>query len=663
MGDVYRAHDSKLGREVALKVLPPEMSGDPDRLGRFGREARAVAALNHPNIVTLYSVENDRDVHYLTMELVEGRTLAEEIESSATGLPTDRLFQLASQVAGAVGAAHSKGITHRDLKPENVMVTPDDRVKVLDFGLAKLSESSGVGELTQMETRAATQEGVVLGTVPYMSPEQVEGKALDARSDVFSLGIVLYEMATGVRPFNGDTQAALISSILRDAPPSVSEVRRELPRQLGRILARCFEKSPQVRYEHAGSLAYELEALRKEVETGPVVSIPVQTIQKSIAVLPFVNRGGNPDDEYFSDGLSEELINGLGKLHDLKVTARGSSFQFRGQDVDVREVGQKLGVETVLEGSVRMAGDRLRIVAQLINCVDGYQIWSERIDSRMEDLFDTQDEIAKAIVGKLQVEMRGRSGDDRFVERGTDNLEAYHFLLRARQKKAYLDESSLIEAIGHLQRALELHTDYAEAYAELGHCYILRCLYGGFPGPEAFPIVRDATMRSLELDPNSSLVRALHVSYLDAYTRDWELAVEEAQVAVSLSPQNVEAHIALAQANIVTRQRDVCARAADRVLELDPLGRYSRNLAPGYLLFGGQNARAERAFLEGLELFPDIFFCTSFCLMCTGRGAIGRQLSRGLPRPGSLLPRRLWLPSRHRSASRLATSTRVNGSC
>ncbi|MDX1645432.1 MAG: serine/threonine-protein kinase, partial [Thermoanaerobaculia bacterium] len=356
MGEVYRARDEKLGREVALKVLPAEMAGDASRLERFQREARAVAALNHPNIVTLYSVEEEGGTHFLTMELVEGRTLGEVMSDGQ--IPLGRFFEIALALAAAMAAAHGRGITHRDLKPANVMLTDEGFVKVLDFGLAKLAESAGADDLTQMPTEALTQDGMVVGTIPYMSPEQIEGKPLDHRTDIFSLGVLLYEMLVGSRPFQGDTQPALMSAILRDDPPSVVAVRNDLPRHLGRVVARCLEKDPKRRYESAAGLSYELEGLerehraeslaasssRGEAESRPVDPSPAGTRfssigagpaeapsaagssgvaalrERSIAVLPFVNRSGDPDDQYFSDGLSEELINALSKLSGIRVT-------------------------------------------------------------------------------------------------------------------------------------------------------------------------------------------------------------------------------------------------------------------------------------------------------------------------------------------------------
>jgi non-specific serine/threonine protein kinase len=370
MGAVYAAEDSTLGRKVALKVLPPEMADNPDRLRRFEREAKTVAALNHPNIVTIYSVEEAEGARFITMELVDGESLETKIPTG--GLHLEEFFQVAIPLADALAAAHARGITHRDLKPANVMLTADGRVKVLDFGLAKLtsSEDSSDDAQTEIRTMSLTQEGTVLGTVPYMSPEQVQGLGVDHRTDIFSVGIILYEMATGRRPFQGHTQADLISSILRDSPQSATEINAVLPNHLGRVLKRCLEKDPDRRFQTALDLRNELEELQKEGGRGGAGDVV-----PSMAVLPFADFSPEKDQDYFCEGMAEEIINLLVKVEGLRVASRTSAFQIKDAATDIREIGEKLHVDTVLGGSVRKAGDRLRITAQLIKVEDGYHIW------------------------------------------------------------------------------------------------------------------------------------------------------------------------------------------------------------------------------------------------------------------------------------------------
>ena len=652
MGEVYRAEDSKLGREVAIKVLPEEMAGDPSRLERFQREARAVAALNHPNIVTIFSVEEAQSsdgepVHFLVMELVDGHTLSREIP--AGGLSLERFFTLATAMVEAVAAAHVKGIAHRDLKPANVMVTPEGRVKVLDFGLAKLTEDSATPEMTQMPTEALTKEGLVIGTVPYMSPEQIEGKPVDPRTDIFSLGVLLYEMVTGERPFQGDTSPALMSSILKDVPQPVIGVRSDLPRHLGRILTRCLEKDPQHRYASAADLAYELESLRKEYEsdtgaigrasqpstapptTGPGSMAPASpatiprpesdsgtratgvtttsTIrrQRPIAVLPFVNRSGKEDDDYFCDGLSEELINALSKLRGLKVTARSSAFQFRGQEVDAREVGEKLGVEIVLEGSVRIAGNRLRITTELVDCADGSQLWAERFDGEMKDIFDTQDEIVQAIVEELRVELKGHS-KEAHIQRGTESVEAYQLLLKARHHMIDFWEPGFLAAHDCLEQALERDPSYAQAYAVMSENYLLRSIFGSMPGSEALPLARSTALRALELDPDLGEAHKGLAIYLAWHDLNWDDALAEVRRGIELSPESVWSHFYHAGILATMRRGDEAVQVFRPALELDPLNPILACHQSLFLFYAGRNDEAEAAAQETEKLFPDYWF-------------------------------------------------------
>ncbi len=384
MGEVYEAIDPTLDRHIAVKVLAERLAHDADALRRFQREVRAVAALNHPNIVTIHTVEEADGVHFLTMELVDGKSLDQLVVDEP--MPLGRFFDVAIALADALAAAHARGITHRDLKPANVMVTADGRVKVLDFGLAKVGGTAT--DLVATVTQGAvllTADGVVVGTFPYMSPEQVETKPVDHRSDTFSLGIIMFELLTGRRPFGGDSAPALMSAILRDVPPSVSSVRAEPPDSVATPIRRCVEKAPASRYQTAAQLQRDLRSVQvrhiSDASPGPVAA----ETEKSIAVLPFTNMSAAPENEFSSDGIAEEIINALSQIDDLHVAARTSAFSFKGKNVDLSEVGEKLNVATVLEGSVRKAGNRLQITTQLVNVADGYQFWSERYDRELDD--------------------------------------------------------------------------------------------------------------------------------------------------------------------------------------------------------------------------------------------------------------------------------------
>ena len=465
MGEVYRAHDARLGRDVAIKVLPAELAADPDRVRRFEREARAIAALNHPHICQIHDVGPG----YLVLEYIEGDPLCGPI-------PAGEAVRLALQITDALRVAHEKGILHRDLKPANILVTGDGRAKVLDFGLAKVIAAAP--DVTM------TSEGTVAGTAAYMSPEQAQGKALDARSDVFSLGAVLYEMLSGTRAFGGDSAAEVVSGILRDDPPPCQALLGLDP-----VVRRCLAKQPDRRFASMSDVKAALEA---------AVASGASSARPSIAVLPFENMSGDKDNDYFSDGLAEEIINLLAKVPDLKVIARTSAFAFKGRHEDVRQIASALGVSTVLEGSVRKAGDRIRVMAQLITAVDGSHLWSERYDRQLADVFAVQDEIAAAITGALRVTLSPRPAPAR---RHTPNLQAYERYLKALYDIQRRTPESMARAQAHLERAIELDPQFAAAHAELGLLYGQFAGYGVMPPRDALRLMREQAHHALAIDP------------------------------------------------------------------------------------------------------------------------------------------------------------------
>jgi serine/threonine protein kinase len=465
MGEVYRAHDARLGRDVAIKVLPQDLAADPDRVRRFEHEARAIAALNHPNICQIHDVGPG----YLVLEYIEGQPLRGP-------LPSAEAVRLALQIADALDVAHQKGILHRDLKPANILVTHDGRAKVLDFGLAKV--------MTAEPDVTHTSEGTVVGTAAYMSPEQVQGKALDRRSDVFSLGAVLYEMLAGARAFGGDTPAEVLSAVLRDDPAPCPALQALDP-----IVRRCLAKRPEQRFAAMTELKAALESA---VAGGLREAVP------SIAVLPFENLSGNKENEYFSDGLAEEIINLLAKVPDMKVIARTSAFAFKGRHEDVRTIASALGVSNVLEGSVRSAGDRIRVTAQLITAVDGSHLWSERYDRQLADVFALQDEIAAAITDALQVTLSAPATPAR---RHTPNLQAYEHYLKALYDTQRRTPESMARAQRHFERAIALDPRFAVAHAEYGQLFGMFGGYGVMPPHAALPRMREEAIKALAIDP------------------------------------------------------------------------------------------------------------------------------------------------------------------
>jgi serine/threonine protein kinase len=512
MGVVWKAVDTTLDREVAIKILPDEFAADATRLARFEREAKILASLNHPEIASIYSLHEAEGLRFLAMEFVVGEVLTRRI--SEDGMSFDELLAIALPLSDAVALAHQRGITHRDLKPDNVMITTKGRVKVLDFGLAKLVNRSGLKEDTQAATATAvTGEGKILGSVAYMSPEQGEGKTVEPGSDVFSLGILLYEMATGKQPFRGSTPISTLSAILRDSPPSVSSVRGSLPPKLDVIISRCLEKSPQQRFRDAGELRDELRKLQRDPGTGVLNSRPLRiggalfallvvalaaivlwpspdreesptrpeadnvlSRGPSIAVLPFANASGDPDQEYFSNGLTEEIITELTRFPDLFVIARYSTSQYKGDTADVRQVSAALGgVRYVLQGSVRKAGDTIRVTAELSDTRDGAELWRENYtrDLTASDFFSLQDEltqqVANAIAGSYGVLSRAALADAR--RKAPTSLDSYDCVLRAYEYVQIHSVENHLAARTCLERAVELDPDYPDAWAWLAYTY------------------------------------------------------------------------------------------------------------------------------------------------------------------------------------------------
>jgi len=635
MGEVYRARDTRLKRDIAIKVLPDDVASSPERLARFEREATTVAGLNHPNIVVLHSIEESQGTRFLTMELVEGRSLDQSVTPG--GLPAARVIELGIALADALAAAHEKGVIHRDLKPANVMLTKDGRVKVLDFGLAKLAAPESSPNLTGAATMTmpVSEEGHVVGTVPYMAPEQVRGDAVDARTDLFALGIVLYELASGKRPFEGKTPADVSSAILRDVPQPLRALRSELPPDLDRIVSSCLEKNPRERIQSALDVSNELRALKRALERGVPVT-PKAAAEKvaSIAVLPFANRSASADDEYFSDGLADELLSVLSKIKGLRVTARTSSFQFKGSNEDVPSIGRKLNVATLLEGSVRKAGNRIRVSVQLVNVADSSHLWSETYDRTLDDIFAVQDDIAHSVVKELRTTLLG-DGDDSDASgaakadvaraakgRGSDP-EAHRLYLLARHLIDRATREDTTKGIEYLQQALAKNPEFALAWMELSRAYQRQADVGWSPALEGYRRAREAGERAVALERDLAEAHAQMARIKMSYDWDWQGAGASVARALALAPTN---SMVLRRAGTLAQYLGRLEEAIGfyrRALEQDPLSGPTYSSLGNALYAAGRFEEAEAIYRKALELAPQtisIHSGLSWTLLALGRG-------------------------------------------
>jgi serine/threonine protein kinase/tetratricopeptide (TPR) repeat protein len=599
MGEVYRAHDSRLRRDVALKLVPAALARNADALARFEREAQTVAALSHPNIVAIFDVGRQEGVHYLVMELVEGDTLRERLGRGP--LPTRTAVDVALQVSRGLAAAHAKGVVHRDLKPENLLLTRDHRVKILDFGLARQSGDSGAVDKADSPTLSLrTEPGTLLGTVGYMSPEQARGRGADARSDIFAMGAVLCEMLTGERAFGTGSQAEALSAILRDEPRGMGRLEREAPPALVRVVGRCLQKSPDERFQSASDLVFALEALATPSSAASAEPLGDGAAVPSIAVLPFSNMSPDPDTEYFSDGMTEEIIGALAQLPGLRVAARTSSFAFKGKNQDLREIAEKLGVSSVLEGSVRRAGSKLRITAQLIDARGGHHVWSERYDREVADVFAIQDEIAQAIAGRLRVTLAAPQGGRALPP--TIDPEAYDLYLKGRH---FFNRRAASQAIAHFEEAISRDPAFAPAYTGLSDSYGIHAYRGGIDTRVAYAGARAAVERARELAPGSAEVN-LSTGILEHYF-GWDFGKEESELSEAMrrSPRAAAPRYWLSLLHGLRGRLEEALPLAREAAHLEPLSPYAVSVFGWALLTSRRFDDASSEFRKGLEIDPN----------------------------------------------------------
>ncbi len=640
MGVVFKAQDSRLERAVALKFLPEKLAQEPQALERFRREARAASALNHPGICTIYDIGEQDGRAFIAMEFIDGETLRNHIHGKA--LPVEELLELGIQIAEALDAAHAEGIIHRDIKPANIFVTKRGRAKVLDFGLAKLvpkgvalADADSGGESTGSTSIA----GIISGTPSYMSPEQVRGDALDARTDIFSLGLVLYEMATGRQAFGGGTGGAIIEAVLTRPPVAARSINPDIPPALEAVIEEALHKDRDQRYQHTAELLADLQRLKRDIDSGgrnqagdstsllastagPVSPAGVsrsraatqqtgsfraprvsKTID-SLAVLPFENVSRDPENDYLSDGITGSLINNLATVPKLRVMAQGTVFRYKGRQIDPQAVGRELNVRAVLTGRMMQSGGSLRIGTELVDVATGSQLWGGQFDRKPGDIFVIQDEISSEISGKLRLQLT-RAEKKRLVKRHTEDHEAYRLYLQGRHHWNRWTEEGFYKAIGYFQQASQKDPSYALAYAGVADCYVLLGWNSYLPPKDAFPKGKAAAMAALEIAPDLGEAHTDLAAVLWLHDWQWPEAQKEFQRSLELSPCYPTANHYYAECLMTLGRNAEALIRMKQSLELDPLSLIINDAIGWAYYHARQYDEAVAQLLRTVELDPN----------------------------------------------------------